>query len=662
MKPFQLVLPIALSFILLSCSSSPFVNIESLQQELDVKGFPQQSDYPEADAIVLSEVHDVRVIIEDNDDIGTIEKVTKVVKLFKNIESYAFVEIPTYNGDKLTNISARTIKPDGSTIELKDEDFHTSIGEGDNEVFYSDRKITKFTFPAIEKNCIIEYHYTIMEAYPFIQDEWRIQSSIPKLEDIYKLTVPILLMAPEVEGGAAWSWRYRFCNCPLESPTVDEDRRPSAATDKTVTYSWIKRNVPAFTPDPMMPCPDLYLQYVKFAPSDWETWNDISKWYYEKHFKPKLVISDEVSARAKDLTQDCGSEKEKIEKIYAYVQTFRYVAMLIGENGYTPNEPQTVMERKYGDCKDKSALLIALLKSIGVSAKPVLLITAGNGIIRTDFPSWEFNHMIVKATTLDGKTYWMDPTVDHCALGEIPSDDEGMQALVLNDDNTSQIETIPASTSNDNVDDIQMRVTVPSSNEAEFDITMTFKGESNFYTRSFFNEKTHDEMVKFCKSLVADDYLDAEVVDYSFSNLDSVDSNLVFTFKLKVPNAIEKQGDLFFLNIDPFKLSGDWSWLARDKRTYDIHFDEPRTINKTIELELPQDKYAIRDIPDDSRLTMDGLYYEKNYKNSNDGHIIMNETFSIESRDIKARNFRKVKDFIESMRTKTKERIVLTAK
>lgn len=647
----------------LSCSSSSFVDLDSLKSELNMKDFPEQKDYPEEDALILYELHSVKVYIDDNYDVRTIESVTKMTKLFKNIEDYASMEIGTYSGDKLTNLSARTIKPDGSAIELKDEDFHTISGSGNEYVFYSDRQTTKFTFPAVEKNCIVEYHYDIDEAYPFVQDEWRIQADIPKLKDLYRLTVPVLLLAPEAQGGAGWSWNYSWYNCDLGQPVVL--RQPTASTarqDQMVTFEWSKTNVPPFKPDPAMPSYDKYLQYVKFAPSEWKTWSDVSKWYYEHHFKPKLLITDGITAAAQELTDSCTSDRERIEKVYHFVQKMRYVAISLGDGGYTPSEPQTVLDRKYGDCKDKSILLISLLKSLGITAKPVLLLTSDEGIIRPKFPSWEFNHMIVKATTANGENYWIDPTVKYAPLGEVPYTDEGVNALVLNDDNTSQMETLPTGNYMQNVEDINMKVNIPSASEADFDITMRFRGQSNLYTRSFLEDKSHDEMIKFCKSLVADDYLNAEVVDYSYSDLDSVDSDLVFNFKLKVPNAIETQGDLLFLNIDPFKLRGDWSWLARDKRTYDIEFNYPRTVSKTIELCIPENQYEIRNIPQHSYLTGDGLNYFKDYENSGNGHLKVTETFSIRSKDIDSHSFAKVKNFIETMRTKASEKIILTAK
>ena len=655
-KPLLFMSCLLTSFLFLSCSSASFLSLDSLKEKLNIKDFPSQGDYPQADAIVLSETHHVTVVITSSYDIHTVEHITKVIKLFKNIDDHASVSIPIYSGNRLTDVAARTIKPDGTVIPLTSDDFHTVTGSEQGDVFYSDMKTVKFTFPAVEKNCIVEYQYTVYEDYPFIQDQWDIQSEIPKLQDVYTLTVPVILLTPTDRGGAGWNWHFKMFNCDLQKPTAKLD------FGSKVSYTWTRSNVPAFKPDPVMSCYENYLQYVKFAPSDWKTWDDVSEWYYSRFFRPQLVITPAITAKAAELTKGCRTDKEKLEKIFAFAQTIRYVAIELGEGGYKPAKPEKVLQDKYGDCKDKSILLISLLQAVGIKAEPVLLVTADEGITSQDFPSWNFNHMIVKATTSDNTAYWMDPTVDHCPLGVIPYDDEGVNALVLRPDSTSRIETIPTSRCTDNVEDIHMKVAITPSNDADFDISMKFSGQSNYATRSFFSEKTHDDIVKFCKSLVADDYLDAEVVDYSFRNLDNADSDLVFRFRLNVPNVVKSQGNMVFLNIDPFRISGSWSWLARDKRTYDMQFDFPRTVNKTIELSIPKDKYEFSDLPSYSFATIEGLNYWKNYLDEGNGKLQVTEMFEVRSKTIPATNFKAVKAFVEAMRTSASQEIILTAK
>ncbi len=658
-----LLLSVVLQLAFVSCSTVSFVDLTKLKTDLNLKTLPVQKDYPEADAVVLWEEHDVHAIINDEYDIVTDETVTRVMKLFKNVDKYASVEIPIYSGDALEDIQARTIKPDGSIAQLKKSDFHVTTGVGEGYVFYSDEKKVKFTFPAVEKNCILELHYVIHETHPFVEGVWQIQGFTPVLRNTFKLTVPILLIEPTARGGAGWTWRYKWYNSPAVDPVVEKNLTPSQlATDQTVTFTWTKNDIPAFRPDPMMGPYQNHLEYVKFSPSEWKTWDNISKWYCKYYLDPQMVITQRISRKAEELTRGCTTEKQKIEKLFAFVQTLRYVAIELGQGGFMPAKPEEVLDRMYGDCKDKSVLLISLLKSVGIKANPVLVLTSDEGKVDGGFPTWTFNHMIVKAAIEEGETYWMDPTADHCSLGEIPNDDQGTTALVINDDNTSTLATIPRAAFNANIRDINMKVDLRNPGETVFNIRMTFRGQENLMMRDLFEDKTRKDIEKFCKSLLADQSLDARMVDYSFENYDNVDSDLVFVFKMKSSGAFEQQGDLAFLNVDPFGVEGNWSWLARDSRTYNIHFDYPGIYYKTIEVTLPKGRYSLRDLPPNAMLEQDGMTFNEVYGNEGDGKILMKETFLISNPDIEAKDFQDVKSFVNSMRNEESQKIILKAK
>ncbi len=657
----MILLPFLLQLSRVSCSSVSFVDLEKVKTELDLKAFPEQQDYPEADAVVLWEEHDVNAIIDDEYDLVTDEKITRVTKLFKNVDDHASVEISVYSGEDLVDIQARTIKADGSVIELQKEDFHVSTGVGEGHVYYSDERRVKFTFPAAEKNCILEVSYKIHETHPFIQGEWDIQRSIPVLCNTFKLTAPLLLMQSHFQGGVGWTWRYKPYNCTLTEPMFDKNRTPSKLLkDQTVTFTWTKRNIPAFEPDPMMGPHLDHLMYVKFAPSEWKTWDDISGWYCKYYLRPQLVTTNDISDKAARLTQGCTTETEKIRRLFTFVQTLRYVAVAIGEGGFEPSRPQQVLERMYGDCKDKSVLLLSLLASAGVEAKPALLLTSGVGKIDPGFPSWNFNHMIVRACTKDGIAYWLDPTADHCSLGEIPYQDRGTIALVLNDDNTSTLHEIPQGAVNDNARDIRVKVEVGEAEETTFDASMSFKGQENLKMRSFLADMTKEDIAKYCRSLLSDQSLETKLVDYSLENADRPDSCLVFNFRMTWPSPLERQGDLTFLNIDPFESYGDWSWLARDKRKYDIRFKYPGTYTKTIEVILPEGKYRVRNLPANAAKEQNGLRFEKKYSIGENGHLLVDEVFSITRPVIEAKNFQDMKNFIGFMKSGSAQKIVLT--
>lgn len=88
----------------------------------------------------------------------------------------------------------------------------------------------------------------------------------------------------------------------------------------------------------------------------------------------------------------------------------RYVALAMGAGGYVPTDAETTWSRRYGDCKGKTALLLALLHAMDIQAEPVAVSTTfGDGLdARLPLVGW-FNHVLVRAV-IDGRTYWLDGT------------------------------------------------------------------------------------------------------------------------------------------------------------------------------------------------------------------------------------------------------------
>jgi hypothetical protein len=92
-----------------------------------------------------------------------------------------------------------------------------------------------------------------------------------------------------------------------------------------------------------------------------------------------------------------------------------------------------VLERGYGDCKDKAVLLILLLQKAGVDADFAILRTTDAGVVEKDVPNQQFNHAIVFVKKQEGISdgFFTDPTTDALDLGNLRSDDQGAVSLVL---------------------------------------------------------------------------------------------------------------------------------------------------------------------------------------------------------------------------------------
>jgi hypothetical protein len=104
------------------------------------------------------------------------------------------------------------------------------------------------------------------------------------------------------------------------------------------------------------------------------------------------------------------SLKQKINKVTRFVQDeIRYVGVEIGDRGYRPKDPNIVYEDGLGDCKDKSKLLVAILRKLGIKSSIALVNTESD--IKTTLPGpYAFNHAIVNYI-FDGINYWIDPTI-----------------------------------------------------------------------------------------------------------------------------------------------------------------------------------------------------------------------------------------------------------
>lgn len=88
----------------------------------------------------------------------------------------------------------------------------------------------------------------------------------------------------------------------------------------------------------------------------------------------------------------------------------RYLALSMGDGNYVPMSADEVWRSRYGDCKGKTVLLLALLKALGIEAEAAMVSTRwGDGLDgRLPMISW-FDHVIVRAV-VDGRVYWMDGT------------------------------------------------------------------------------------------------------------------------------------------------------------------------------------------------------------------------------------------------------------
>jgi hypothetical protein len=156
--------------------------------------------------------------------------------------------------------------------------------------------------------------------------------------------------------------------------------------------------------------PSWYSPWPYLQVSDFSDWNEVARMTYA-FYAPILARTPEIAAIASAIKAKGGTPEEIALRALQYVQeNVRYVSIAIGHGAFQPTRPVKVVQRRYGDCKDKSVLLVSLLRELGIKAEPALVHSRRGHRLPDTLPTpFAFDHVIVRME-IDGKTYWADGT------------------------------------------------------------------------------------------------------------------------------------------------------------------------------------------------------------------------------------------------------------
>ena len=157
-------------------------------------------------------------------------------------------------------------------------------------------------------------------------------------------------------------------------------------------------------------------------------WADIST-LLSDYMEQAIVSSPEVQQTAARLIADADDDRARLQRIHGFVASqIRYVAFEHGFGSHVPRPSDVTLKRRYGDCKDMTALLLDLLRQADIEASPVYVATTRSAVEPVQLPSANhFNHVIACGALSDGTTFCLDPTDPHSGSNY---DNPWMQGLV----------------------------------------------------------------------------------------------------------------------------------------------------------------------------------------------------------------------------------------
>jgi hypothetical protein len=625
--------------------------------------FPTESDYPGQDAVFLSRIDEVETEIYLGTSIKIVEYVAVSKKVFKNVRDHDSVEIALGDGEEITSISARTLLPSGEQVDVRTKDIFTVGAETPEGIVATDEKRVKFTFPSVQPGSVLEYSYRKSRAGIYGADIWDFQQEIPVLRTSYTIIVPSRLMSPGNDMWMPMTWRYKQYNTrdTIKPEAIHMPKLRRDSFGDRVAYRWTAENVPAFMSEPHMAPEWYYRGYVRFSPAEWMKWNDFSSWYLRGFLGPRLKPQDSVTARSLELTKGSSDDDAKVAALFDYVKALKYSSVALGVGKIQPRPPEEVLRSGWGDCKDKSTLLIGFLRAAGVSADPVLVRTADYGRIDTEFPTFVFNHMIVRAKTSSGKVFWLDPTVSVAAAGALPPADEGIDVLVIGKDGTSVLEKTPIRTYQQNLTaaDVGSRV---DGDAVRYAVSVRFQGDAAIEARARIGDATEDRLTRFCQGLLAARYRETPVEHASATPLAQHDAPLVVAFEVRSTTALQPQGDLVLLEASPLDLLPPLPSPDVALRRYPLSYRFPRTVQQTVRVAWRGTGLALRNAPSTPSLQADALAYRSQGGPTGAETLEIEEKFVAGDRFILVDSWPKLQAFLKGVAARRAEKIILAKK
>jgi hypothetical protein len=274
---------------------------------------------------------------------------------------------------------------------------------------------------------IVDYAYTVTGNNPVFGGQFAQRFSLAGREPIQTSRVRLLLPSDRV-------LHIRTHGANLE-PKVS-----SLGSEKE--YLWEASDVPAI--DVEDSTPTWFEQAPFFTVSEFPDWQTVVQWALPL-YRADEPLTPEMKVRSDAWANQFPQPEQRLVAALRFVQQdIRYQGIELGPYSHQPTPASRTLARRFGDCKDKSLLLLTILRYMGIDSAIALVNTA----TRHSLDEWQaspgaFDHVIVQAR-IGGKTYWLDPTVEsqRGALAQY-YDPLFDRALVLRDDSKA-LEVIPS--------------------------------------------------------------------------------------------------------------------------------------------------------------------------------------------------------------------------
>lgn len=544
----------------------------------------------DADAEVI--FWEVRVAYEDNGgDPSTVLNHYVRIKIFneRGRESQSKIDIlaPKFGRRefKIKDIAARTIKPDGTIVELKKEDvFERDVVKTSGLKV----KAKSFALPSVEAGSIIEYRWREVRNGIAGYERFEFSRSIPAQFVKY-------WVKPYKEG------LVDSANRPvgLRAQTFQTSAASPFVKEKDGSYSLTLTNVPAFREEPRMP-PEYSVRpwMLVFYAADNKTnpdqfWHDYGR-KMGAILKPLLKANDDVRKAATEAIGDAQTPEQKLERLFDFVRA-KVKRYTDDASGMTAEEKKKVKENKspadtlkrgVGTGADVDLLFGALASSVGFDVRVALTSDREDIFFDRRFPDDYFINPSSIAVKVGDKWRLFNPGSTYITFGMLRWQEEG-QLTLISDEKEPVWVMSDVSAPDKSLEKQTGKFKLSEDGTLEGDVKIEYTGHLAADLKENDDDDSPAEREETLKDKFKARMGAAEITNIRIENVTDPIKPFTYLFHIRVPGYAQRTGKRLFVQ-PAFFQHGTGPLFPTSARTYEVYFHYPWAEEDLVEIDLPE--------------------------------------------------------------------------
>jgi hypothetical protein len=506
------------------------------------------------------------------------------IKVFteRGKESQSTIELPYFGRYRLVDIAGRTIKPDGSIVELKKDAIfdRTVVKAGGFKV-----KVKSFAMPAVEPGAVIEYRWR----------EVRPGALANYIRLYFQRDIPVQFVRYHLKplsGDIGYS--------SLGMSTRMFNGKPAPLTkDKDGFYTTSLSNLPAFREEPRMPPEDevktwMLVFYSRDKPAPPETfWPKLGKEIYEQN-KSSMKVNDDVKKTAATVIGDASDPEQKLHRLFDFcVEKIKNVND--DASGITATDraklkanesPADTLKRSMGTPADIRRLFAALATAAGFDARLALTGDRSDMFFNVNFTDGYFLDRACIAVKVGNDWRFFDPGSMYVPFGMLPWQEEGMQAIITDPKQGTFVQT-PISSAEKSLEKRVATLKLTEDGAIEGDIRVEYTGHLANEKKEENDDDSPAQRETNLIDAVKKRLSTAELTDIKIENVTDPEKPFIYSFHVRVPGYAQRTGKRLFLQ-PAFFQRGLPALFGTSERKSSIYFHYPWSEEDQISISLPR--------------------------------------------------------------------------